>query len=98
MLKHLEDELAGIWEANNLKAKEVERLEATITDMTRGNTGTWGKKLIAEGREQAAMMYANDSSYHKGYDIAAAIRAEIVSATVSHADGADSTDTRSSDG
>ncbi len=33
---------------------EVERLEATITDMTRGNTGTWGKKLKAEGMEQAA--------------------------------------------
>ena len=48
----------------------------------------------AEGMEQAAKLL-HDQGYFKS---AAAIRAEIASATVSHADGADSTDTRSSDG
>ena len=38
------------------EAEKVERLEATITDMTRGNTGQWGKRLHSEGMEAAAVI------------------------------------------
>ena len=50
---------------------KVERLEATITDMTRGNTGDWGNKMRNEGMEAAAKI--NDG-------LAAACDAEIAAA------------------
>ena len=90
-------------ETLDLRAK-VERLDAEKYDSSNTTMVETIRQAVAAERERAAKIAEGSLSWcmtageTEASAIAAAIRAEIASATVSHADGADSTDTRSSDG
>ena len=83
---------------------EVERLEAEKYDSSNTTMVETIRQAVAAERERAAKIAEGSLSWcmtageTEASAIAAAIRAKIASATVSHADGADSTDTLPSDG